>query len=151
MKLFMSILLIVFATLTANSAQVGNIGLQTQELVYDFAVNGGSTGFIDLSSVMKKIEAGAVIADVYYRVDVAPTSLGSATIAIGDVDTNNRYKAATAYNDSAYALNAVAKAASGVPLNVTAANMGKFGILISTATLTAGKIKFLVSFYQPKH
>jgi len=152
MKFLTTVVFLVLATFSSVSyaVPVGNANLQTQEFVYDFAVNGGATGFKDLSSLGKRISAGAVIVDMYYRVDVAPTSGGSATIALGDVNDNDRYKAATAYNDAAYALNFVAKAAQGVPANITAADIGKMGILIETATLTAGKIKFLVSFYQPK-
>jgi hypothetical protein len=132
-------------------SRIGNMSVQVQEYTYDFAVHGGAIGQIDLATAAKSLlPVGAVVTSVHYKVITAPTSSGSATIALGDVASGARYKAATAYNDAAYAIDFVAAAAIGVPMNITAANNGKFAITIATAALTAGKIKFFVSYLMPK-
>ena len=128
-----------------------NDGVLVQEYLYDFAVDGGAVGTIDLSDNAKRhaLPVGAIVKAVHYRVLTAMTSGGAATLAIGDLDTAARYKAATAYNDAAYALNFVAAAAIGVPMLCDAANDGKFAVTIAGAALTAGKIGFYVEYFFP--
>ncbi len=141
--------LMLFGSLTATASNISNKGIQQQEYVYDFAVDGGATGFINLADNFA-LPVGSVIVDVYYYVETAMTSGGSATVAIGDADTAARYLAATAFDNAAYADEKVAKAAIGVPFKTDSANDGKFGITIATAALTAGKIRFFVNFLQHK-
>jgi hypothetical protein len=120
-----------------------------QECTYDFAVKGGAVGFIDLCGA-KSIPAGSYIVDGFYIVQTAFTSGGSATVALGDSNSNARYLAATAYNNAAYTAGTIAKFAIGTPLNVDAAAKGKLGITVATAALTAGKVKLVVVVYTPK-
>lgn len=150
MKHLFFLLALTMSAFPAKAALFGNEGVQVQEYLYDFAVDGGATGAVDISHG-KNLPAGAQVLDVYYLIETAFTSGGSATVALGDVASASRYKSATAYNDSAYALDTIAKAASGVPLNVTSANAGKPQVTIATATLTAGKMKVFYVYMQPKN
>lgn len=124
--------------------------LDVQEYVYDFSVDGGAVGFIDLSakSGALPMDIGTVIDKVEWKVEVAPTSGGAATISVGDNGSNARYKALTAFNNAAYLVDQVS-AGTGVPYLATVANDGKFGMAIAVAALTAGKIVFLVTLYKP--
>lgn len=126
------------------------------EVVYDFAKHGGAVGFIDLTDPAvlagaMKLPQGMVISEVAYRVITAPTSGGAATIAIGDAASGAVFLAATAYNNAAYALDNVAKAAIGVPRLVDSADKQKLGITVAAAALTAGKIAFWVEGYVPRN
>lgn len=149
MNYLISILLVVMAALPAQASLVGNSGVKMMEYVYDYSVDGGATGFIDLADE-KKLPAGADILRVSYYVEVAPTSSGSATIGVGDSGSNARYQAATAYNNAAYADEGVFALSTAIPNHVDSAAEGKFGIVIATAVLTAGKIHFYVEFAQHK-
>jgi hypothetical protein len=122
-----------------------------QEYVYDFAVDGGSVGQIrlDTKAGAKPIPSNAIIKAVYYNVETAMTSGGSATVSIGDVGASARYLALTAFDNAAYTANAPKAAAIGVPVKVTAANIGQFSVSVAVAALTAGKISFMVEYYIP--
>lgn len=146
----MMILTAVLFSMPTFAARIGNMNVQVQEYTYDFAVHGGAVGQIDLATAAKSLlPVGAVVTQVHYKVVTAPTSGGAATIAIGDVGSAARYLAATAI--ASYTLDLVAVNAIGTPMNITAANNGKFAITIATAALTAGKIKFFVSYLMPKN
>ncbi len=121
-----------------------------QEYVYDFSVDGGAVGSINLTAKngYDPIDVGSVVKSVTYKQLVAFASGGAATVALGDQASATRYKAATAFNDSTYNANAVA-AGSGVPAHVTAANIGQVSLTIATAALTAGKMLVMVEFYKP--
>ncbi|MBL0320679.1 MAG: hypothetical protein IPP74_15500 [Alphaproteobacteria bacterium] len=127
-----------------------NDGPQVNEYVYDFAVDGGAVSTIDLSAKQgfAPLPSGAVVKSVHYKVVSALTSGGSATVSIGDANATARYLALTAFDNAAYAAGNVAAAAIGVPMNVSAAARGQFGISIAVAALTAGKIVFFVEFFQ---
>jgi hypothetical protein len=124
--------------------------IEVEEFVYDFAVDGGAIGFIDLSAKAGEVvlDVGTVIEKVEWKVITAPTSAGAATISVGDNGSNARYKALTAFNNAAYLVDQVS-AGTGVPYLATAANDGKFGMAIAVAALTAGKIVFMVTYYKP--
>lgn len=139
--------MVTFAFEEAKATTFSNNGVMVQDFVYDFAVQGGAVGFIDLKS---NVPNGAVILRVTYKVDTAFTSGGSATVALGDSNTNARYLAATAYNNAAFTAGTVAAAAIGVPLNVNAAAKGEVGITVATAALTAGKMHLFVEYMVPK-
>lgn len=152
MKFLAALFTMVIFTLPSFAARIGNLNPQVQEYTYDFAVHGGAVGQIDLATAAKSLlPVGAVVTGVHYKVVTAFTSGGSATVAIGDVGSGARYLAATAYNNGAYAVDNVAAAAIGVPMNITAANNGKFAITVATAALTAGKVKFFVEYLVPKN
>lgn len=141
----------MFLGLGANAAAIGNSGVQVAEFVYDYDVDGGATGFINLAAKLNSgLPSGASIVRIHYYVETAFTSAGSATVAIGDVGSNNRYLTATAFDDSAYDDEKLAALSSGLPHQVASASAGKVGILIGTAALTAGKLHLLVEYVQVK-
>jgi hypothetical protein len=153
MKYLLGLFLMVFVMLAvvapAQASLIGNDGLQVQEYVYDFSVEGGAVSAIDIANG-KGLPVGALIIDVYWKMDTAFTSGGSATVAIGDATNGARYKAATAFDNAAFADEGVVKAAIGVPFKVAAAADGKPAVTVATAALTAGKIRLFVVYMQPK-
>lgn len=151
MKYLVSVLMVLGLGMTAKAAVIGNNEVQVMEYTYDFAVSGGAVGFINLSTALKKdLPVGAIIHKIDYYVETAFTSGGLATVAIGDSGTGNKYLAATAFDNAAFALGNVAALSSGLPNYLSAAAEGKLGITVATAALTAGKVKFLVHFVQMK-
>lgn len=126
------------------------------EVVYDFAKHGGAIGDMDLSDPSKlagnqALPQGMIVTEVGYRVLVAPTSGGAATISLGDSASNVRFLAATAYSNAAFALDNVAKAAIGVPNLVNSANKAKPVLTVATAALTAGKMMLYYEGYVPRN
>ena len=146
--LMISLALTTLFSFGAFAANPGNQML-TKECVYDFAVHGGAVGQIPVCG-NQSIPSGAVVMDMYYMVETAFTSGGSATVALGDVASGARYLAATAFNNAAFTAAVPAKAAIGVPFKLDSANKGKLAITVATAALTAGKMKMWVVFYVPK-
>lgn len=149
MKAFIAFVAITLASVFAFAVPAANKShALVQSYMYDFAVDGGAVGFKDLSAkVRNTLPTGAVVKSVYYHVVTAPTSGGSATIAIGDGETGTRYLTGTAFDNAAYAGNNVAAVSSGIPNRIAGTNENNFGITIATAALTAGKIKFWVEYY----
>lgn len=134
----------------ANAYNGGGGSKFVQEYTYDFAVQGGAVGFIALKTPANALPQGGIVTSMYYMVQTAFTSGGSATVALGDAAAGARYLAATAYNNGAYAANTPALAAIGVPVYVSSANIASPGITVATAALTGGKMKFVVEGYVPK-
>ncbi len=145
--------------LTANAAGFKNGGIQAQEFVYDFAVHGGATGAIELSTASTRLPVGAIVLNVYERVITAVTG-SSSTLAAGNATTANAYILATAeatlvanYVSSAE----VAKGASLwddsndnlIPYRVADTDKSKFNVTIGTANLTAGKVQYVVTYLYP--
>jgi hypothetical protein len=121
---------------------VGSAGKHIVEVVYDFAVDGGAVGTLDVFEAKE----GMIVTDVVTQVLTTCTSGGSATLILGvvggDVDA---FLASTAV--ASLTANATfPQAAAGVDLYL-AAN-GKVGMAIGTAALTAGKIKFYIEVMQ---
>lgn len=58
-----------------------NVGVKSVRARYDFAVDGGAVGDIDLTKTAS-IPAGSVILGGFMEVDTVPTSGGSATVAV---------------------------------------------------------------------
>lgn len=151
-----------------------NGGLNVQEYVYDFAVDGGAVSSIDLSTKdgFNALPEGAIVRAVTAKVLTACTSGGSATVEWGNsADTDGYSGTAIAvasltalavfsgYEDNAApgALIAASVTSTGgnsvtqKRYNVTSAsNTQNFIMKIAVATLTAGKIVFLVEYYYPK-
>lgn len=155
MKYFFMIFALMFGmTLTANASNIGNKGIQVREFVYDFAVDGGSVGFKDLSTKLNNaLPAGSSILRMHTYVQTALTSDnsgGSATVGVGDYDSNARYLSATAYDNSRWADENLAALSTALPNQVASAAEGKVGVVIGTAALTAGKISIIVEFVQAK-
>lgn len=111
------------------------------KVTYDFTVNGGLVSTINLSALSAQIPNNAIVRQCWINTLVAPTSGGSATIALG-LNTTVDLLAATAYTSFVTSGNAML---AGIPIN-TAATMVKataarrITLTIGTAALTAGKI-----------
>ena len=140
-----------------------NDGVQVQEYVYDFDVDGGATGAIDLSAKAGKADlpVGAIINAVRAKVVTACTSGGSATVVWGPTADADGYSGATiavaSLTDNAL-FNGWDNAAAllwddtndhAISYNVTAAANADLNMTIATAALTAGKIIFFVEYYVP--
>ena len=150
------------------SGMFSNDGVQVQEYVYDFAVDGGSTSAaIDLSAKAGKptLPAGAVVLGVVARVLTSCTSGGSATVSWGpSADADGYSGAAVAVaslaanavfngtedgsNPAALLWDNTLDAPKYYPVTATA-NTQDFTVTIATAALTAGKISFSVLYLNP--
>lgn len=134
----------------------------TQEFLYDFAVDGGAVGTIVLSSKKGKnpLPVGAIVKGVTARVMTAPLSTGSATVSWG-------HSTVTAYSGTAIAIASLTLDSlhtgrvSGsliwddtndrdLPILVSDVTTdGTFKIAIAVEALTAGKIIFTVEYLDP--
>lgn len=134
----------------------------TQEYLYDFAVDGGAIGTIVLSSKKGKnpLPVGAIIKAVTAHVITAPLSTGSATVSWG-------HNTVTAYSGTAIAiasltLNSLHNGQRAnsliwddtndcqIPIRVSSESTdGTFTVAIATEALTAGKIQFTVEYLDP--
>lgn len=135
-----------------------------QEYVYDFSIDAGATGAIDLSGKATKnpIPVGAVVTAVRMKVLTTFTSGGSATLAWGNGDDPDGYSgtaiavasltANVLFNgwDNAAALVWDDTNDHQIEVNVADANDGKLEITIATAAMTAGKAVFLVEYLLPQ-
>jgi len=136
---------------------------QVQEYVYDFDVDAGAQGEIVLSnkSGYDPIPVGAIIKDIVMYVETAMTSEGSATLAVGDGDDDNGWIEATAMDT--WSANGVCRLGEYVGAlgwddsndhllakYVVNALDGQFSILIETADLTAGKLRFYVEYLMTR-
>ena len=134
-----------------------------QEYVYDFAVDAGATGELNLETKANKSEipVGAVITAVKAIVLTTCTSGGSATVAWGNETDEDGYSGAAiavasltagaVFNgwDNAAALLWDDTNDHPIDLYVAAAADGEFKMTIATAALTAGKISFMVEYLMP--
>jgi hypothetical protein len=148
-------------------AQFKNSGLHVQEYVYDFAVDGGAAGAIDLSAKAGKspLPVGAIIKGVTAIVETACTSGGSATVAWGpgaDADGYSGVALAVAsltanavfngYQDATTPSALLWNNTTDAPVEyvvTSTANTQTFTMTIATAALTAGKINFMVEYLLP--
>ncbi len=136
-----------------------NYGLQVQEYLYDFSVDGGATGAIDLSAKdgYSVLPQNAIVFDVHLRVITAVVGTSS-TVAVGNTTDADGYLVATA--EATLVADYVSGAGTSthallwddtndhrIPFLVNSANDADFAITIGTANLTAGKILFYVSYY----
>lgn len=138
-------------------SRLSNVGIQVQEYLYDFAVDGGATGTIDISA-NKLLPVGAVVMGCWARVLTAVTSAGAATLAWGPTSDADGYSGT-----------AIAKASltDGAVFNgfdnggaliwddtndhpiyfEVGATSDDLILTVGTAALTAGKIKFCIQYY----
>lgn len=119
----------------------------TQEFVYDFSVSGGAQGAISLGS----LPLGALVIDFKGIVEVAATSGGSATVIVGNDTDTDGWLASTALTLIDGVNDVVGQAV--VPALTTAATaaLATVKMTIGTADLTAGKIRFVASYYLPSN
>jgi hypothetical protein len=135
-----------------------NYGLNVQEYLYDFAVDGGSTGAISLSSKAGyySLPDNAFVYNVCAEVLTAVVGTSS-TLAWGNTTDPDGYQAATAEATLVadyVAMGGTAAAAllwddtndhlTGFCAN--SANDRDFSVTIGTADLTAGKVAFHVMY-----
>lgn len=140
-----------------------NNGLNVQEYVYDFAVDGGvKDANIELSAKAgyERLPTGAIIKAVTAYVETAVVG-SSSTVAWGHSANADAYSGTT-IAEATLALNYVEngwKTANSELWDdtndvqkspyVSTSALGSFVVLISTADLTAGKIKFMVEYLLP--
>lgn len=121
--------------------------MKSARVVYDFDVQGGAQGDIELGL---NLPTGAIIVNSWYEVLAAPTSAGAATIAMGIPDDDpDGIVAPTAFDDAAFAAGyhdtLIAAGAASYSLKTTAPR----GVVltIAAADLTAGKIALRALYY----
>jgi hypothetical protein len=126
-------------TAVANVKPIGSdFGNQENivRVVYDFALDGGATGDLDLSGLA---QGSTIVALIGVAVETLPVSTGAATIAVG-------------YNGGTEFLSATGKASfvAGTFVAPTVASYlkvvtatGKLTMSIGTEVLTAGKMTFV--------
>lgn len=139
-----------------------NAGMQVQEYVYDFGVDGGAVSTIDLSAKAgyDPIPVGAVVMDVVAKVDTAVTTGASGTLAFGNGDDDDGFMSAIAAGS--LTANAIFNAAGQdsallwdgtndhmTPFYVANAADGQVQAKIETGALTAGKVRVLVFYVAP--
>lgn len=139
-----------------------NYGVQVAEFLYDFAVDGGATGEIFLSSKAgyAPIPIGAIVTGCTYKVLTAVTGTSS-TLAFGNDDDPDGYSG-SAIAEATLVANYVGNGwdngaaliwddTNDHPIHfpVLNADDGEFSVTIGTANLTAGKVIFLVSYLMP--
>lgn len=157
--------MVLAATAFSAPTKFRNSGVQVQEYMYDYSVDGGAVGTLVLSAKpgKKGLPVGAVIKSVTALVQSAVLSGSTATVEWGDnVDTDGF--SGTALAPGSLTANTVVNGMSGstpgaliwdntndAPLYpvVTSANTGKFTMTINAHTLTGGKIAFMVEYLNP--
>jgi hypothetical protein len=139
---------------------IKNAGMNVQEYVYDFSVDGGAQGSIILSDKngYANLPVGAYVHGVYAKVVTSVTSGGSATCewgTSGDTDGYSGTAIAKATLAADYVINSEEGAGALVWDNtndcsksylVTNAATGTFYFKINVADLTAGKLVFAVHY-----
>jgi len=120
--------------------------LLSKEYTYDFDKDGGVIGNIVLSDKAgyKNLPAGALVMDVHSKVETEVTSGGAGTLSAGDNSDFDGYITAQAIAD--LEANDAAKGAGAL---VPSSAGGQFSVSIATADLTAGKVRYVVSYYLP--
>lgn len=136
-----------------------NYGLQIQEFLYDFSVDGGAVGAIVLSDNDNKasLPLNSIVKEVHYRVITAVVGTSS-TLAWGNTTDADGYSG-TAIAEASLTADAVGNGAGNgaallwddtndhyIPFLVNSANDANFSVTIGTANLTAGKVLFYVEY-----
>lgn len=129
-----------------------NDGYFVQKYVYDFAVDGGATGEIFLSSKanVDPLPNGSIVLDALLHVETAFTSGGSATLDVGNDDDPDGILVGLAV--AALTANSVHRAGSVagalmwddtndhmIGYHVDDVDDGELSVTIGTAAMTAGK------------
>jgi len=111
--------------------------VETIEIEYDFAKDGGAIGALDVL----KVKDACVVRAAYFKVDTACTSGGSATLSLGISGDAAGLVAATAV--ASLTLGAVIDGAS-IGTGYKLAADAVIQSAIATATLTAGKVSIVI-------
>jgi hypothetical protein len=121
--------------------------MHTLKATYDFSVSGGAIGAITLlgeDGKAAKLPKNAIVRDCIIDVITAPTSGGSATIALGTGQSATDLKAATAIATYTGLLACVPVGSAATAIKLTADST--MSATIATAALTAGKINVWVDY-----
>lgn len=123
-----------------------------ERVVYDFSVDGGAVGALDLFTA----GADVVLKSFHAYVKVAGTSGGSATLAVGVTGSTSAFVTATEGAVANLTLNNVLQAKPvltegtpntiALPLPRRLAAGAKIVQTIGTATLTAGQIEYVIEY-----
>lgn len=123
-------------------------GTRCESALYDFAVDGGAVGTINLG---RNLPAGAIVTDVYFDVLTAATSGGLADFKLTAGSTD--IMAATDFDDATDGVDAAGlkklSALNGSAAAIKISTESELQLDIVTAALTAGKIRFLVKYLLP--
>lgn len=141
-------------------SQVRNMK-HTQEYLYDFSVDGGAQGVIDLSAKAgyAPLPQGAIVENVSLKVITAVVG-SSSTVAVGVTTNADGFMEAIAEGTlvDEYVTSIGVQAGAlmwddtndhKIPFLVNSADDADFQITIATGDLTAGKILFWVDYYMP--
>jgi len=118
-----------------------------KSVLYDFDVDGGAVSDIALGTIPND----ATIIQAWYEVITAPTSGGSATIALGvDIDDAAGIKAATAFDDASFAAGYHDTLCDNTASTFTTKSTAVRDVILSivAAVLTAGKIRIWFKFLR---
>lgn len=127
---------------------IKNYGLLVQEYDYDFAVDGGATGVIDLSAKANKsdLPTGAILQRVVTHVVAAVTGT-AASASIGTSANNALYMAARDVDGAAALGLGLDQLADYTTLGVLdAANKADVVMSVTGGAITAGKLKVLAEY-----
>lgn len=124
-------------------------GLKVVRGRYDFTVDGGAIGTIDLM-VRADIPSGAIVLGGYVEVTVAPTSGGSATVAVqveGAGDTVGAAVVSGAPWSTTGRKSVIPVFTGASTLKTTAAR--KIQAVVAVAALTAGAFDVVLFYLRP--
>ncbi len=128
-----------------------NDGVLVQEFEYDFAVDGGATGVISLSSKANKslMPDGCIVESALVKVVTSVTGTG-ASAKIGHTTTDDVYLALRDV-DGAGALGLASAQLGTYSTPFIADSAGERNVImtISGGAITAGKLKVLVKYVNP--
>jgi hypothetical protein len=128
----------------------GNANFMIVRGLWDFAVDGGAIGNLNLFGTTTKIPSGAMIMGGYINVLTVPTSGGAATIA-AQVESAGDLQAAAAISGAPWSTTGrknVTPAFTGTTLIKTTAARD-IVLVVATAALTAGKIEVVLFIVPP--
>lgn len=128
-----------------------SVGMEMAHVEYDFAVDGGATGALDIFEAAEDI----VITHFHSKVMTACSSLGSATLKVGvsggttDLFMNTTQGAVASLTANAVVVPpAVEGTPNALPLPVKLASGGKLIQTIGTAAMNAGKVKYVIGYVK---
>lgn len=124
-----------------EAAVLDRFAAQKETVVYDFAVDGGATGTINLT---KKLPADCAVTAVYAYEETALTSGGSATLQLQAASTD--LTDAEAFDTGFTGNDQLALASSATAIGLAAASELK--LAIAGAAVTAGKVHFTVHYHK---
>lgn len=125
--------------------------LKTIKVQWDFVLDGGDNlpPFLSMRAATTEtasLPADALVVGAYMEVVAAPTSAGAATIQFGTLSNDDAFIGATAYNNAAFALNALSSLSGDMPFKVLAED--PIIINIGVADLTAGTVNLFIEYYE---